>query len=104
VNKCTNLSRAARAIARGIRLLCRRSQRKNASAPLPVYCSLRSLCILLAPLAEAGAWSRCLPHSLADERRVCSLDRPGQRRASLAQHGGARFPTLAAELVADARS
>ena len=28
--------------------------------------------------------SRCLPHSLADERRVCSLARPGQRRASLA--------------------
>jgi hypothetical protein len=44
---------------------------------------------LLAPLAEAGArWP--LPSSLA------SLARPGQRRASLAQHGGARLPTLAA--------
>jgi hypothetical protein len=52
--------------------------------------------LLLAPLAEAGACSRCLPHSLADERHVCSLDRPRQRRAGLAQHGGARFPTLAA--------
>ena len=40
--------------------------------------------------------SHCLPHSLADEKRVCSLIRPGQRRASLAQHGGARLPTLAA--------
>jgi hypothetical protein len=40
--------------------------------------------------------SRCLPRSLADKRRVCSLDRPGQRRASLAPCGGARFPTLAA--------
>jgi membrane protein DedA with SNARE-associated domain len=28
----------------------------------------------------------------ADERHVCSLVRPGQRRASLAQHGGAGFP------------
>jgi kynurenine formamidase len=40
--------------------------------------------------------SRCLPHSLADEERVCSFARPGQRRASLAPCGGARFPTLAA--------
>ena len=45
---------------------------------------------LLASLAEAGA-GEPLPSSLAaDEKRVCSLDRPGQRRASLAQHGGAR--------------
>jgi hypothetical protein len=49
---------------------------------LRMHCSLRSL--RLAPS------SRCLPHSLADERRICSLARPGQRRASLAQHGGAR--------------
>jgi formamidopyrimidine-DNA glycosylase len=34
--------------------------------------------------------SRCLPPPLADEKRVCSLPRPGQRRASLAQHAGAR--------------
>src|SRR5688572_23759745 len=44
-------------------------------------CSLRSLRLALV--------SRCLPHSLAG-----SLARPGQRRASLAQHGGARLPTL----------
>jgi hypothetical protein len=37
---------------------------------------------------------RCLPHSLADEERVCLLARPGQRRANPAQHGGARSPTL----------
>jgi hypothetical protein len=45
---------------------------------------------LLAQLAEAGAcWP--LPSSLAcDEKRVCLLARPGQRRASPAQHGGAR--------------
>ena len=47
-------------------------------------------CTLLAPLAEAGACSRCLPHLFADERHVCSLARPGQRRASLAPCGGAR--------------
>src|SRR5215211_5404692 len=46
-------------------------------------CSLRSLRLALV--------SRYLPHSLAG-----SLARPGQRRASLAQYGGARFPTLAA--------
>jgi hypothetical protein len=50
---------------------------------LHAHCSLRSLRLALV--------SRCLPHSLAG-----SLARPGQRRASLAQHGGARFPTLAA--------
>jgi len=43
-----------------------------------VHCSLRSL---------AGASCRCFPHSLAEERRVCALVRPGQRRASLAQRG-----------------
>src|SRR5688572_16432621 len=48
---------------------------------LEVHCSLRSLRLALV--------SRCLPHSLAG-----SLARPGQRRASLAQHGGARLPTL----------
>jgi hypothetical protein len=42
---------------------------------LRVYCSLRSLRLALV--------SRCLPHLLADERHVCSLARPGQRRASL---------------------
>jgi hypothetical protein len=52
----------------------------------------RKACLLalypfLAPLAEAGA-REPLPSSLA------SLARPGQRRASMAQHGGARFPTL----------
>ena len=49
---------------------------------LRAHCSLRSLRLTLR--------SRCLPHSLADEKRVCLLNRPGQRRASLAQHGGAR--------------
>jgi hypothetical protein len=51
-------------------------------------CSLRSLRLALV--------SRCLPHSLADEKHVCSLARPGQRRASLAQHGG--------RAISDARS
>ena len=54
---------------------------------LLVHYSLRSLRLALC--------CRCLPHSLADEERVRSLDRPGQRRASLAPCGGARFPTLA---------
>ena len=49
-------------------------------APSSVHCSLRSLRLALE--------SRCLPHSLADEERVCSRARPGQRRASLAQRGG----------------
>jgi hypothetical protein len=48
-------------------------------------CSLRSLRLALA--------SRRLPHSLADEKHVCSLARPGQRRASLAQRGGTRCAT-----------
>jgi hypothetical protein len=55
---------------------------------LRLHCSLRSLRLALV--------SRCLPHSLAAEKRVCSLARPGQRRASLAHHAGARYPTLAA--------
>ena len=87
MNKCTNLSRAARAIARGIRLLCRRSQRKNASAPLPVYCSLRSLRLALVAAAFI---------TRSQTKKTCLL--------AEAQHGGARFPTLAAEVVADARS
>ena len=41
--------------------------------------------------------SRCLPHSLADEKHVCSLARPGQRRASLLSTAAHDFPTLAAE-------
>jgi hypothetical protein len=51
-------------------------------ASLLLHCSLGSLRLALV--------SRCLPHSLEDEKRVCSLVRPGQRRASLAQHGSAR--------------
>ena len=53
--------------------------------------------VQLAPLAEAGAHEP-LPSSLASQTKehVCSLTRPGQRRASLAPCGGARF--------ADARS
>jgi hypothetical protein len=62
-------------------------QSDRGKTPL-VHCSLRSLRLALL--------SRCLPRSLADERRVCSLTRPGQRRTSLAPCGGARFPTLAA--------
>jgi hypothetical protein len=46
---------------------------------LPVHCSLRSLRLALV--------SRCLPRSQ-------SLARPGQRRVSLAQHGGARSGVL----------
>ena len=68
----------------------RRSQRKERLRSLCAHYSLRSLRLALV--------SRCLPHPLADEKRVCSLARPGQRRASLAQHGGARFPTLAAAM------
>ena len=71
---------AARASRAWFRLLRRRSQR------IERLCSL--LCTLLAPLAEAGAGSRCLPHSLAGEKHACSLIRLGQRRATLAQHGG----------------
>ena len=49
---------------------------------LHIHCSLRSLRLALV--------CRCLLHSLADEERVYLLARPGQRRANLAQHGGAR--------------
>ena len=41
--------------------------------------------------------SRCLTQSLADEKHVCSLARPGQRRASLLSTAARDFPTLAAE-------
>ena len=54
----------------------------RSQASLHVNCSLRSLRLALV--------SRCLPRPLAG-----SLTRPGQRRASLAQHGGARYPMLA---------
>jgi hypothetical protein len=64
-------------------------QRKERLRSLLIHCSLRSLRLALT--------SPCLPHSLADEKRVRLLARPGQRRASLAPCGGARFPTLAAE-------
>ncbi len=63
---------------------CGRSHRKKRLCSLRVHCSLRSLRLALV--------SRCLPHSLADEKRVCSFARPGQRRASLAQHGGRAIP------------
>ncbi len=62
---------------------------EETTPPLPPY-------TLLAPLAQAAACEPLPSSLLADERRVCSLDRPGQRRASLAPCGGARFPTLAA--------
>ena len=67
-----------------IRLLRRRSQRKERLRSLHVHCSLRSLRLTLV--------CRCLPHSLAGERRACSFARPGQRRVSLAQHGGRAIP------------
>ena len=62
---------------------------ENASARSSRHCSLRSLRLALV--------ARRLPHSLADEKHVYSLDRPGQPRASLAPCGGARLPTLAAQ-------
>jgi hypothetical protein len=71
-----------------IRRLRRRSRRRERFRSLRLHCSFRSLRLALT--------SRCLPHSLADEKRVCSLPRPGQRRASLAQHGG--------RAISDARS
>jgi hypothetical protein len=70
---CSRIARFGSAdfvVARQERRLC----------SLRVDCSLRSLRLAL--------FGRCLPHSLADEMHVCSLPRPGQRRASLAQHGG----------------
>jgi hypothetical protein len=56
---------------------------------------LLAQCNLLAPLARIALCNRCLPLSLADEKRVCSLVRSGQRRDA----GRARFPMLAAVLV-----
>jgi hypothetical protein len=47
------------------------------------HCSLRS--------RGSRLGSRCLPRSLADEKRVCSLVRPGQRRAILGALGSAYF-------------
>ena len=67
---------------------------KNASARSSVHCSLRSL--RLAPP------SCCLPLSLSDEKRVRSLDRPGQQRVSLAQHA-ARDPAHMLRLLGPAR-
>src|SRR4029450_5674059 len=65
------------------------ARRRKACLLAPfVHCALRSLRLALL--------NYYLPHSLVDERHVCSLVRPGQRRTSLAQHGGARLPTLAA--------
>ena len=64
---------------------------------LRAHCSLRSL--------RRALVSRCLPHSLAAEERGCSLDRPGQRRASLLRAAArdsrrsqlATFPLTSAE-------
>ena len=78
ISSCRSAARTSR-----IRPRRRRSQRKERLRSLHSHCSLRSLRLALD--------SRCLPHSLAG-----SLARPGQRRASLAPCGGARFPTLAA--------
>jgi hypothetical protein len=75
-----NPGRADRALESADFVVARR--RQSVVCSLRLHCSLRSL-----RLALVGC---CLPHSLADERRVCSLARPGQRRASLPQHGGAR--------------
>ena len=47
------------------------------------HCSLRS--------RGSRFWSRCLPLSLADEKRVCSFVRLGQRRAILARVEPAYF-------------
>jgi len=51
---------------------------------------------LLAPLARIALWSRCLPLSLADEKRFCSFVRPGQRRAILARIDPPTSSSLAA--------
>jgi hypothetical protein len=83
-----NSFRTARASRALDPLLRRRSRRKERLRSLRLHCSLRSLRLALI--------GRCLPHSLADEKHVCSLPRPGQRRASLAQHGG--------RAISDARS
>jgi len=73
------------------RLLRRRSQTISVSARSDQICSLRSPRLALV--------SRCLPHSLAGEKHVCSLARPGQRRARLTQHGEGRDPSLIAPLA-----
>ena len=83
ISSCRSAARTSRArIALGRRLLRRQSPTKSMSAHSSVHCSLRSRRLALV--------SCCLPHSLADEKHVCSLTRPGQQRASLAQHAGAR--------------
>ena len=78
-------ARADRALESADFVVARR--RKSVVCSLRLHCSLRSLRLALV--------GRCLPHSLADGKRVCSLARPGQRRASLAQHGGARSGAIA---------
>jgi hypothetical protein len=88
ISSCRSAARTSR-----IRRRRRRSQRKDASAPSISIARCRSLGPALV--------SRCLPPSLADERRVCSLARPGQRRASLAPCDGARLPTLATRNAGD---
>ncbi len=77
---CRSAARTSRArIALCSRLLRRRSETKSVSPLSSVHCSLRSL--RLAPV------SRCLPHSLADEERVCSLD---SSRTAARQPGSVR--------------
>jgi hypothetical protein len=49
--------------------------------------------LLSLQLAPVG---HCLPHSLADNKHVCSLIRPGQRRAGRVSAAARDFPTLAA--------
>jgi hypothetical protein len=75
----SNLFVIARAIARGIRLLRRRSQREERLRSLRVHCSLRSLRLALG--------SRCLPHSLR-RRKTCLLARSS--RTAARQPGSAR--------------
>jgi hypothetical protein len=91
-----NIIRAARASRAGVRLLRRRSKTKRRVCSLRSHCSLRSLRLALV--------SRCLPHSRADEKRVCPLVRPGQRRASLAQHGGRAIPDARSWTIRAARA
>jgi hypothetical protein len=55
-------------------LLAHRAVNPPPSSSLAEERRLRSLlCALLAPLARLALGSRCLPHSPADEERVCSL-------------------------------
>ena len=67
ISSCRSAARTSR-----IRLLRRRSQRKNASARSVFHCSLRSLRLALV--------SRCLPHSLR-RRRTCLLARSSRTAA-----------------------